>query len=294
MKAAKLFVKLYSFFGVALFLSIIIVPFFVSNAAGVTGDYYRLWGNNIVIPALAPRAVDNVSYESVGICFTNSSAQDYFVPNKTRGEWTPFYNRVLAASLPGVALKAPCINGYCDTAGGETCANSGDCVSACSAYHLDYFVGLNGTLTGSTSQAVALHGSGSAVTVVPNYGYAFSTWSDGSTANPRTDTNVTVSHSVTASFVPDPCGWNLCAVDCAQNCTNGYTVPPPAACDTTCATACTTTNTVSTACTTDCPQTCVNYNWAIPNTDTCYVWPCLCGLCNVDCAWNCPGGYWGQ
>ncbi|MFA5131474.1 MAG: hypothetical protein WC467_03540 [Patescibacteria group bacterium] len=243
----------------------------------------------------SPKAADNVSFESAAVCYTNTSASDYFLPNKTHGEWTSFYNKVLAVGVPGVAVKTPCcLDGSCNSAGGETCANCGDCLSACSAYHLDYFTGLNGTLTGSTSQAVALNGSGTAVTVVPNYGYAFNMWSDGSTANPRTDTNVTVSHAVTASFLPDPCGWNLCAVDCTQNCNTGYTVPPPTACDTTCATACTTTNTVPAACTTDCPQTCVNYNWAIPNTDYCYSFPCNCGLCSVDCAWNCPGGYWGQ
>ena len=45
------------------------------------------------------------------------------------------------------------------------------------------------------------HGaSGTAVTAVPNTGYHFVNWSDGSTADPRTDTNVQANISVTANF----------------------------------------------------------------------------------------------
>ena len=38
------------------------------------------------------------------------------------------------------------------------------------------------------------------VTAVPDEGYHFVQWSDGSTANPRTDTGVTGDIAVTASF----------------------------------------------------------------------------------------------
>ena len=45
------------------------------------------------------------------------------------------------------------------------------------------------------------HGaSGTAVTAAPNSGYHFVNWSDVSTANPRTDTNVTANITVTANF----------------------------------------------------------------------------------------------
>ena len=50
------------------------------------------------------------------------------------------------------------------------------------------------------TQTVNHGASGSAVTAVPNTGYRFVKWSDGSTANPRTDTNVTGDISVTAEF----------------------------------------------------------------------------------------------
>ncbi len=68
-------------------------------------------------------------------------------------------------------------------------------------YTLTYTAGSNGSLTGTTSQSVCRGSNGTAVTAVPNTGYSFSQWSDSSTANPRTDTNVTASLSVTASFV---------------------------------------------------------------------------------------------
>ena len=38
------------------------------------------------------------------------------------------------------------------------------------------------------------------MTAVPNAGYHFVNWSDASTANPRTDTNVMANVSVTANF----------------------------------------------------------------------------------------------
>ena len=67
-------------------------------------------------------------------------------------------------------------------------------------YNLTYTAGANGTLVGTASQTVATGTSGTAVTPTPNTGYVFTTWSDGSTANPRTDTNVTGAITQTASF----------------------------------------------------------------------------------------------
>ncbi len=68
------------------------------------------------------------------------------------------------------------------------------------SYTLNYSAGTEGSITGSSSQTVNYGADGSAVTAVPNNGYAFSSWSDGSTANPRTDTNVIAALSVTANF----------------------------------------------------------------------------------------------
>ncbi len=71
---------------------------------------------------------------------------------------------------------------------------------AINTYTLTYAAGANGTLTGSTTQAVSSGASGTAVTAVPNSGYHFVNWSDASTTNPRTDTNVTGNINVTANF----------------------------------------------------------------------------------------------
>ncbi len=65
---------------------------------------------------------------------------------------------------------------------------------------LAYAAGSNGSLSGSLSQTVNDGMSGTAVTAVPDYNFSFSSWSDGSTQNPRTDANVTGNISVTANF----------------------------------------------------------------------------------------------
>ena len=69
-------------------------------------------------------------------------------------------------------------------------------------YTLTYTAGTGGTISGTSPQSVAYLGSGTPVTASANTGYRFVRWSDGSTTNPRTDTNVTANISVTASFAP--------------------------------------------------------------------------------------------
>src|SRR4029450_11530762 len=71
---------------------------------------------------------------------------------------------------------------------------------AINTYTLTYTAGANGTISGTTPQTVNHGSNGSAVTAVPDTGYHFVNWSDLSTANPRTDTNVTANISVTANF----------------------------------------------------------------------------------------------
>jgi regulation of enolase protein 1 (concanavalin A-like superfamily) len=71
---------------------------------------------------------------------------------------------------------------------------------AINTYTLAYTAGTNGTISGSSPQTVNYGGSGSAVTAVANTNYHFVNWSDGSTANPRTDVNVTNNLMVTANF----------------------------------------------------------------------------------------------
>src|SRR5207253_3349619 len=65
---------------------------------------------------------------------------------------------------------------------------------------LTYTAGANGSISGTSPQTVNYGADGSPVTAVPDTGYHFVNWSDSSTQNPRTDTNVTGDISVTANF----------------------------------------------------------------------------------------------
>src|SRR5439155_1391692 len=74
---------------------------------------------------------------------------------------------------------------------------------AIDTFTLTYTAGTHGSLTGSSPQTVDYGSNGTAVTAVPDLHYHFVNWSDSSTANPRTDTNVLANLSVTANFAID-------------------------------------------------------------------------------------------
>ena len=67
-------------------------------------------------------------------------------------------------------------------------------------YTLTYTAGANGSITGISPQTVNHGSDGSTVTAIPNTGYHFINWSDASTANPRTDSNITANLAVAANF----------------------------------------------------------------------------------------------
>jgi hypothetical protein len=67
-------------------------------------------------------------------------------------------------------------------------------------YALTYTAGPNGSLTGNQNQIIDHGSDGSAITAVPASGYSFLNWSDGGTANPRTDTGITSDRSIMANF----------------------------------------------------------------------------------------------
>lgn len=68
------------------------------------------------------------------------------------------------------------------------------------SFTLSYVAGEGGTIEGTTEQSVLAGDSGTAVTAVPNEGYAFVRWSDGVTTATRTDEDVASDISVTAEF----------------------------------------------------------------------------------------------
>ncbi len=67
-------------------------------------------------------------------------------------------------------------------------------------YTLTYTADAKGSIYGITPQTVDYGGSGLPVEAIPDTGYGFLQWSDGSTSNPRTETNVTTDVAVTAIF----------------------------------------------------------------------------------------------
>jgi hypothetical protein len=75
-------------------------------------------------------------------------------------------------------------------------------------YVLTYTALTGGSIVGTSPQIVAEGEDGTAVTPVPNLGYSFVQWSDGSTDSPRSDLNVMADITVQAEFVADPaeCG----------------------------------------------------------------------------------------
>jgi photosystem II stability/assembly factor-like uncharacterized protein len=82
-------------------------------------------------------------------------------------------------------------------------ADTGRLYTALATWSLSYVSAEGGTVVGTTPQTVSHGASGSEVTATPTTGYHFVSWSDASTANPRTDTNVTADIAVTATFAID-------------------------------------------------------------------------------------------
>jgi hypothetical protein len=71
---------------------------------------------------------------------------------------------------------------------------------AINQYTLTYNAGAGGSISGATPQTVNHGSNGTPVEAVPDIGYRFVDWSDSSTENPRTDTDVTGDITATANF----------------------------------------------------------------------------------------------
>ena len=88
----------------------------------------------------------------------------------------------------------------------DTCVTSNITVTALFSpvitdHTLTYNDGPGGSISGTTPQTVPDGGDGTPVTAEADSGYRFYQWSDGSTDNPRQDTNVTGDITVTAQFI---------------------------------------------------------------------------------------------
>ncbi len=69
-------------------------------------------------------------------------------------------------------------------------------------YSLSYAAGPHGAVVGNLSQNVSHGLDGTVITAMPDQGYVFVDWSDGSTMNSRVDRNVTGNVNVVANFQP--------------------------------------------------------------------------------------------
>lgn len=69
-------------------------------------------------------------------------------------------------------------------------------------YTLSFIAGDHGSIDGEAEQTVAYKNDGSTVTAVPDKGYYFVKWSDGTTLAQRTETDITESLKFTAEFAP--------------------------------------------------------------------------------------------
>ena len=73
-------------------------------------------------------------------------------------------------------------------------------------YSLNYSTNTNGSITGSSTQSVSEGEDGTEVEAIPNSGYSFVRWSDGSTINPRIDREVTENKNIEAVFTRQSSG----------------------------------------------------------------------------------------
>ncbi|MDD3711271.1 MAG: InlB B-repeat-containing protein [Patescibacteria group bacterium] len=138
---------------------------------------------------------------SSGIIFmnevpTNSSYNDMDCPFDG---YNYSYNEGLESYDLSFCLENP-VENYSTGIKCATVSGISDGLCSMVSLSLVYSAGSGGSISGSSSQSVDYGGSGSAVSAVPNTGYSFVKWSDDSTDNPRTDTNVTGNISVTAEF----------------------------------------------------------------------------------------------
>ena len=104
-------------------------------------------------------------------------------------------------SLGGLVISTNPLDSNSFTYVIPTLLGAGVFVTNDTPYILTYIAGIGGTLSGINPQYVGPNYNGTSITAVPNSNYKFQNWSDGSTQNPRIDTNITADLTVTANFV---------------------------------------------------------------------------------------------
>jgi len=185
------------------------------NAVASTGYHFAGWSDGV---ATATRTDGNVT--------ADKSVTANFAINTYTLTYTAGSNGTISGASPqtvahngsGTAVTAVPNAGYhfvnwsdgpttaVRTDGSVTANKSVTANFAINTYTLTYSAGSGGTVSGTSPQTVNHGGSGTAVTAVASTGYHFVNWSDGSAANPRTESGVTADRSVTANFAPASVG----------------------------------------------------------------------------------------
>ncbi|NLV44216.1 MAG: hypothetical protein GXY07_06930, partial [Candidatus Hydrogenedentes bacterium] len=181
----------------------------IVTAVNVTGYHFTSWSDGVMTPSRQDKNITRnidvtASFEKNTYTLTYAAG--------TGGTLSGATSQQVEHGASGTAVTAVAGTGYRfvnwsdgRTENPRTDTNVTGAITvtanfALRTYTLNYSAGTGGSLTGTTVQTVPHGSSGTAVTAVPNTGYSFLNWSDGKTANPRTDTVVTQNISVTANF----------------------------------------------------------------------------------------------
>ena len=157
------------------------------------------------VPATIGGSVSGLSgANTVGLTLTDTTTSGTQVQSYGNGSFT-FPTALNSGDSWNVVVTSQPTGQTCVVANGSGTNLAGPVTNVTvtcttNTYTLTYTAGANGTISGMTPQTVSYGGNGTAVTGVPSAGHHFVQWSDASTANPRTDTNVTSNINVTAQF----------------------------------------------------------------------------------------------
>lgn len=120
-KSMKLFIQRHKLLSSIVLIIIIFIPVLVF-ASNTPGEGYRVRANATSLPIFAYDRQGSLNL--TGYCVVNHSAKDYFIPTATDAEHWAFYNAATATSgqvRTDLQLVGCIGDGYCDSAGGETC-----------------------------------------------------------------------------------------------------------------------------------------------------------------------------
>ena len=179
------------------------------TAAANTGYHFVEWSDG---KTANPRTDNNLTSDTT---YTATFAVNTYTLTYTAGTGGSIEGsatQVVDYGSDGTAVTAAASTGYhfVRWSDGATTAIRSDvgvtsgidvtAVFAIDTHTLTYTAGAGGSIEGSATQVVDYGSDGTAVTAAANTGYHFVEWSDGKTANPRTDNNLTSDTTYTATF----------------------------------------------------------------------------------------------